>query len=156
MLTRFLMQAAVGYPLTVHGTGGQTRAFIHIQDMVRCIEIALDNPPNSGDRVMIFNQMTETHRVRDLANLVAELTGASVEMVPDPRKEALENDLVVRNDQFLALGLNPITLSEGLLREINETAGRYADRADYSRIPATSLWTKNQQPGIPSSVTGSN
>ena len=156
VLNRFLMQAAVGYPLTVHGTGGQTRAFIHLQDMVRCIEIALDNPPNSGDRVMIFNQMTETHRVRDLANLVAELTGASVEMVPDPRKEALENDLVVRNDQFLALGLNPITLSEGLLREINETAGRYADRADYSRIPATSLWTKNQQAGIPSSVTGSN
>ena len=156
VLNRFLMQAAVGYPLTVHGTGGQTRAFIHLQDMVRCIEIALDNPPNSGDRVMIFNQMTETHRVRDLANLVAELTGATVEMVPDPRKEALENDLVVRNDQFLALGLNPITLGEGLLREINETAGRYADRADYSRIPATSLWTKNQQAGIPSSVTGSN
>ena len=156
VLNRFLMQAAVGYPLTVHGTGGQTRAFIHLQDMVRCIEIALDNPPNSGDRVMIFNQMTETHRVRDLANLVAELTGATVEMVPDPRKEALENDLMVRNDQFLALGLNPITLSEGLLREINETAGRYADRADYSRIPATSLWTKNQQAGIPSSVTGSN
>ena len=156
VLNRFLMQAAVGYPLTVHGTGGQTRAFIHLQDMVRCIEIALDNPPNSGDRVMIFNQMTETHRVRDLANLVAELTGATVEMVPDPRKEALENDLMVRNDQFLALGLNPITLGEGLLREINETAGRYADRADYSRIPATSLWTKNQQAGIPSSVTGSN
>lgn len=156
VLNRFLMQAAVGYPLTVHGTGGQTRAFIHLQDMVRCVEIALDNPPDAGDRVMIFNQMTETHRVRDLASLVAELTGASVEMVPDPRKEALENDLVVRNDQFLALGLNPITLSEGLLREINETAGRYADRADRSRIPATSLWTKDQQAGIPSSVAGRN
>lgn len=152
VLNRFLMQAAVGYPLTVHGTGGQTRAFIHIQDMVRCVEIALDNPPKAGDRVMIFNQMTETHRVRDLAELVAKITGASVELVPDPRKEALENELVVRNDNFLALGLNPITLSEGLLREINETAGRYADRADHSRIPATSLWTKNQQAGIPASV----
>ncbi|NLH69990.1 MAG: NAD-dependent epimerase/dehydratase family protein [Brooklawnia sp.] len=154
VLNRFLMQAAVGYPLTVHGTGGQTRAFIHLQDMVRCVEIALDNPPTAGERVKIFNQMTETHRVRDLANLVARLTGATVEMVPDPRKEALENDLVVRNDQFLELGLNPITLSEGLLGEINETAGRYAARADHSRIPATSLWTKNQQAGIPSSVAG--
>ena len=152
VLNRFLIQAAVGYPLTVHGTGGQTRAFIHIQDMVRCIEIALDNPPTAGDRVMIFNQMTETHRVRDLAELVAKLTGATVELVPDPRKEALENELVVKNDNFLALGLNPTTLSEGLLREINETAGRFADRVDHSRIPATSLWTKNQQPGIPPSV----
>jgi UDP-sulfoquinovose synthase len=35
VLNRFLMQAAIGYPLTVHGTGGQTRAFIHIQDTVR-------------------------------------------------------------------------------------------------------------------------
>ena len=40
VLNRFLMQAAVGYPLTVHGTGGQTRAFIHIQDTVRCIQLA--------------------------------------------------------------------------------------------------------------------
>ena len=40
MLNRFLMQAAIGHPLTVHGTGGQTRAFIHIRDTVRCIELA--------------------------------------------------------------------------------------------------------------------
>ena len=47
---RFLIQAAIGYPLTVHGTGGQTRAFIHIQDSVRCIELALKSPPAKGDR----------------------------------------------------------------------------------------------------------
>src|SRR5208282_6187067 len=67
VLNRFLMQAAVGYPLTVHGTGGQTRAFINIQDTVRCIELAILNPPVSGERVNILNQMTEVHRVRDLA-----------------------------------------------------------------------------------------
>jgi len=150
VLNRFLIQAAVGYPLTVHGTGGQTRAFIHIQDMARCIEIAINNPPQRGDRVMIFNQMTETHRVRDLAELVCKLTGAKLEMVPDPRKEALENELHVRNDNFLALGLNPITLSDGLLMEINETADKYKDRVDVSRIPARSLWTRDHQAGVPS------
>ena len=67
VLNRFLIQAAIGYPLTVHGTGGQTRAFIHIQDSVRCIDLALSDAPKRGDRVKIFNQMTETHRVRDLA-----------------------------------------------------------------------------------------
>ncbi len=149
VLNRFLMQAAVGYPLTVHGSGGQTRAFIHIQDMVHCIEIALNNPPKSGERVKIFNQMTETHRVRDLAALVAKLTGAEVANVPDPRNEAQENELRVANDNFLALGLKPITLSEGLLMEINETAVRYKDRADLDRIPARSLWTRNQRAGIP-------
>ncbi len=48
VLNRFLMQAAIGHPLTVHGTGGQTRAFIHIRDTVRCIELAISNPPEVG------------------------------------------------------------------------------------------------------------
>ena len=34
VLNRFLMQAAIGYPLSVHGTGGQTRAFIHILSLI--------------------------------------------------------------------------------------------------------------------------
>src|SRR5207248_4610808 len=75
VLNRFLMQAAIGYRLTVHGTGGQTRAFIHIRDSVRCIELALAHPPQRDSRVQIFNQMTETHRVRELAQLVSQLTG---------------------------------------------------------------------------------
>ncbi|WP_298585708.1 NAD-dependent epimerase/dehydratase family protein [uncultured Kocuria sp.] len=150
VLNRFLVQAAVGHPLTVHGTGGQTRAFIHIQDMVRCVELALTHPPAAGDRVKIFNQMTETHRVRDLAHLVAGLTGAVVEMVPNPRQESAENDLHVDNDAFLDLGLRPTTLSEGLLLEVEEAAVRWAHRVDLSRIPATSVWNARRRPGVPS------
>ena len=142
VLNRFLMQAAVGYPLTVHGTGGQTRAFIHIQDCVRCVELALSDAPATGERVKIFNQMTETHRVRDLAALVARMTGAKVMNLPNPRKEADENELIVKNDQFLSLGLNPITLEDGLLSEVVEVAKRYAHRIDRSRVPAVSAWTK--------------
>jgi UDP-sulfoquinovose synthase len=142
LLNRFLIQAAIDYPLTVHGTGGQTRAFIHVQDSVRCIELALSDPPAAGDRVRIFNQMTETHRVRDLAGLVAKMTGARVAYLPNPRKEADENELVVRNDQFLALGLEPTTLAEGLLSEVVEVARKYAYRIDRKRVPAVSAWTK--------------
>lgn len=152
VLNRFLVQAAVGYPLTVHGTGGQTRAFIHIQDMVRCIELAVNNPPAAGERVKIFNQMTETHRVRDLAELVAKLTGAQIANVDNPRQEDAENELRVHNEQFLGLGLDPITLDEGLLVEINETAVKFKDRVDFAKIPACSTWTKNQKPGIPDSM----
>lgn len=142
VLNRFLIQAAIGYPLTVHGTGGQTRAFIHIQDSVRCIELALGDAPEKGERVRIFNQMTETHRVRDLAEMVAKMADAKVEYLPNPRKEAAENDLIVKNDQFLALGLEPTTLAEGLLEEVVGVAKKYAHRIDRSRVPAVSAWTK--------------
>jgi len=152
VLNRFLMQAAVGYPLTVHGTGGQTRAFIHVQDMVRCVELALENSPAPGERVKILNQMTETHRVHDLAELIARISGAAVEMVPNPRQESAENELHVTNDTFLELGLQPTTLSEGLMHEVEETAKRYAHRADLSKIPARSLWNRRTRAGVPASV----
>jgi UDP-sulfoquinovose synthase len=142
VLNRFLMQAAVGYPLTVHGTGGQTRAFIHINDTVRCIEIAVNNPPKTGERPRILNQMTECHRLSDLAKLVSSLTGAEIEYVENPRNEAAENELHVENRQFLDLGLDPVTLKEGLLEEVTDIAQKYSHRCDLDKIPARSLWRK--------------
>jgi UDP-sulfoquinovose synthase len=140
VLNRFLMQAAIGHPLTVHGTGGQTRAFIHIRDTVRCIEIALANPPAAGDKPLVRNQITETHRVLDLAKMIGDMTGTEIAYLPNPRQEAEENELFVRNDQFLALGLKPTTLSEGLLEECTDIAARYRDRADPAKIIARSVW----------------
>jgi UDP-sulfoquinovose synthase len=142
VLNRFLMQSAIGYPLTVHGTGGQTRAFIHIQDTVRCVALAIENPPARGERVRIFNQMTETHRVIDLAKIVSRLTGAQIDLLENPRNEASENDLFVENRQLLALGLEPITLEDGLLREVTEIAERYAHRCERDKIPCRSVWNR--------------
>lgn len=143
VLNRFLMQAVIGHPLTVHGVGGQTRAFIHIRDTVRCIKIAIENPSRKNERVKIFNQMTESHSVKELALKISELTGAQIKYYGNPRNEDSENELVVHNEKFLGLGLDPTTLDSGLLEEVMQIVHKYKNRCDTSKILCTSAWNKD-------------
>jgi len=145
VLNRFLMQAAIGHPLTVHGTGGQTRAFIHIRDTVKCIKLAIENPSSKHDRVQIFNQATETHTVKTLAEKVSRMTHAEIRYLPNPRVEAPENELRVSNKKFHKLGLDPITLDAGLLEEVVKIAQKYKDCCDTSKILCTSKWRADIQ-----------
>ena len=75
----------------------------------------------------------------------ALLTGVDVALLPNPRREAVENELNVSREKFLALGLNPTRLSEGLLEEVREVALRYKDRADPTKIIARSVWRQGME-----------
>ena len=143
VLNRFVMQAAVGHPLTVHGTGGQTRAFIHVRDTVRCIKLAIENSPLSSERVKIFNQTTEQHNVHQLAEMISHMSGAKIRYYANPRKEDRDNELKMTCQSFLELGLNPTTLQEGLMDEIYKIAENYSHRCDKEKIICTSAWNKN-------------
>lgn len=145
VLNRFLMQSQVGHPLTVYGTGGQTRAFIHIQNSVECIELAVKNPPEKGDRVRVFNQTTECLNVNDLAQKVAKMTEAEVRYYDNPRNEDPKNDLKFSNEGLLNLGLNPITLDEGLLDEVMKIAHMYRANVIMPKIICTSVWNSNRK-----------
>ncbi|WP_305091838.1 NAD-dependent epimerase/dehydratase family protein [Prescottella sp. R16] len=145
VLNRFLVQAAVGYPLTVHGSGGQTRAFINIRDTVRCIRLAVESGAEVSGRVRVMNQVTESHRISELADLVAQTLGATVDHLPNPRAEADTNDLSARNDQLLGLGLEPTKLAAGLLTESSDIARKYSDRIDHTLIPCTSYWNDRRR-----------
>ncbi len=138
VLNRFLMQAALGHPLTVYGTGGQTRAFIHITDTVKCVRLAVENPPEG--RVRVLNQVAETRRLRDLVRLIDGIIPCEVQYVENPRKESAENELDVSNAGFVGLGWEPTLLEDGLIGEALGVALKYADRADPAVIMPTVRW----------------
>jgi UDP-sulfoquinovose synthase len=141
VLNRFIMQSANNIPLTVYGTGEQTRAFIHIKNSVDCIVLAVKNSPKNGDRVLIRNQMTETHKLNYLVEILKEnFPKTNVEYIDNPRNELVKNDLEVKNTKFLDLGLEPIYLNSDSLKEIYNMVKNNKGRIDMKHILPKSFW----------------
>ncbi len=144
VLNRFCAQAALGYPLTVYGKGGQTRGFLDIRDTVRCIEIACLNPAKPGE-FRVFNQFTEQFNVLELAQMVKESgkeLGLKVEIehLPDPRVEAEAHYYNAKHSSLIKLGLQPHLLSNSLLDSLINIAMRYRERIDPSQFLPTVNW----------------
>jgi len=148
VLNRFCAQAALGYPLTVYGKGGQTRGFLDIQDTVRCLEIACQNPAKKGE-FRVFNQFTEQFSVLELAQMVqkagAEI-GLKVEIdhLPDPRVEAEEHYYNAKHSRLVDLGLKPHNLSDTLLDSMIHIAMKYRHRIDTSLFQPRVNWRKTR------------
>tara|TARA_B100001059_G_C17817489_1_gene576206 strand:+ start:1083 stop:2228 length:1146 start_codon:yes stop_codon:yes gene_type:complete len=115
VLNRFIVQAVNNYPLTVYGSGGQTRAFIHITDTAKCISLAIKNSNFKNDRVRIFNQVSEVYRVIDLAKMISEQFSINIDYLKNPRKELSENDLDVKSNNFKEMGFVPELLEKKLI-----------------------------------------
>jgi len=139
VLNRFISQAATGNDITVYGTGGQKRAFIHIQDTANCVALAIQNPPPT-DKVRIFNQVAEVHSVRDLADMLSNTYEGIVQYVDNPRKELKENDLEVDNTGLKSLGFEPIKLSEGLVEDVAFIAKSLKDNLKKENILNSPRW----------------
>ncbi|HIK43414.1 MAG TPA: NAD-dependent epimerase/dehydratase family protein [Leptolyngbyaceae cyanobacterium M65_K2018_010] len=146
-LNRFCIQAAVGHPLTVYGKGGQTRAFLDIRDTVRCVEIAIANPAESG-QFRVFNQFTEMFSVGDLAMMVKKAgntLGLDVDIhyLDNPRVEAEDHYFNAKNTNLLDLGLQPHYLSDSLLDSLLNFAIKYKSRVDQSQILPKVKWRRH-------------
>ena len=138
VLNRFVVQAAIGYPLTIYGSGNQTRGYLNLNDTLQCITKTVENPPEAGE-LRIFNQITQTFSVNDLANLVVSslkdlLPNISVKHLPNPRKEAEDHYYNPTYQALSDIGVVPMLLNEEIIRKMYSTVSQYVDNIDKSLI----------------------
>src|SRR5438270_172613 len=141
VLNRMMIQAVLGHPLTVHGNGSQTRGMINLVDTVECIRIACENPADRGE-FRVFNQVTESMSIRQIAETVAETYPgeATIEHLPNPRVEQEDHYYNVKHSALEGLGLKPTLLSTTLIDHLFDVVERYKDRVDLQAIMPTVDW----------------
>ena len=130
VVNRFAIQAAIGHPITVYGTGGQQRPLIDIRDTVRCVQLACENPAGRGE-YRVFNQTTESMSVMQIAETVARCWPgeATIEKLDNPRVETENRYYNVVHTGLEKLGLRPHLLSDTLINSLFEVTKRYAGPA---------------------------
>lgn len=144
VVNRFVVQAAVGYPLTVYGKGGQTRGYLNILDTLDCVRLSMDNPAEKGE-LRIFNQFTETFSVNELADRVQRVGNSltlnvQVNNIENPRKELEEHYYNPKHTGLLALGLEPNFMTDEVLAEMMEKVLRHKDGIEKHKIFRGTKW----------------
>jgi UDP-sulfoquinovose synthase len=150
-LNRFCVQAVIGMPLTVYGRGGQTRGFLNIRDTLRCVELAILNPPQAGE-FRVFNQFTETFNVLQLAEMVQQEgnklgSDVKIQHLPNPRVEAEQHYYNPTHRKLIDLGLTPHLLSDVLLDSMLLAIRDYAPRVKKDIIMPRVRWDGRREEG---------
>ncbi|MET7991593.1 NAD-dependent epimerase/dehydratase family protein [Amycolatopsis sp. NPDC005232] len=141
VLNRFVIQAVLGQPLTVYGKGGQTRGLIDVRDTVECIRLAVENPADRGE-FRVFNQMTESYSVAQIADIVANCFPGPVQIenLENPRVEQPEHYYNVKHTGLVELGLQPHLLSDTLIESMFDIVGSNKHRVNDERMRPTVRW----------------
>src|SRR5437588_6937039 len=141
VLNRMVIQAVLGHPLTVYGNGSQTRGMINLVDTVECIRIACENPADRGE-FRVFNQVTESMSIRQIAETVAETYPgeATIEHLPNPRVEQEDHYYNVKHSALENLGLKPTLLSTTLIDHLFDVVERHKNRVDLAAIMPSVNW----------------
>ncbi len=129
VVSNFIVQALQGLPLTVYGSGNQTRSFCYVDDEVDGILRLLAALPSEEIHLPVNIGNPNELTVMEIANKVLELTGSSAPIAFEPLPE--DDPKVRRPDITRAkelLDWEPaIGLEEGLRRTIDYFRARVED-----------------------------
>ena len=144
VLNRFIVQAVVGIPLTIYGTGQQIRGYINLKDSLKCINLAIKNPAKKG-QMEIYNQFTEQYSVNQIAKKVRNALSkininVKLQKISNPRIERNKHYYNARNDKMKKLGLNAELLDESTIVEIAEYVMKHKANIDKKFIKPRMKW----------------
>jgi UDP-sulfoquinovose synthase len=144
VLNRFIVQAVIGHPLTVYGKGGQTRGYLNLRDTMQCVYLAAGTPARNGE-LRVFNQVTETFTVNELAEKVRAVGNklkydVKINHMENPRKEKEEHYYNPQYTGLLELGLKPHLLTDEVLQETLKLVDHYRDRINRDAIVRGIKW----------------
>jgi len=119
VVSNFVMQALNNEPITLYGDGQQTRSFCYVDDLVAGFMAFMDTPPEVSGPINLGNPVEFT--IRELAELVVEMTGSKSELVfrPLPQDDPMQRkpDITLARE---TLGWEPtVALRQGLVKTID-------------------------------------
>ena len=131
IINRFITQAVIGHPLTIYGKGGQTRGYLNIKDTLQCVHKSFLSPPKSGE-LNIFNQISETFSVNQLANKISHIGNkrnhkVEIKNLKNPRKELEEHYYNPVFQGLIDIGVTPSYLTDNIIEEIFQVVEKYAE-----------------------------
>ena len=146
VLNRFCVQAVCGIPLTVYGSGNQTRACLNIRDTLQCVELAVHNPADKGE-YKVLNQFTESFSIMELALKVKKAAlkyglDVNIQSIDNPREEQENHYYNPINSNLIKLGLEPIELTEEVIGEMLQKILLGKDRINKDMIMPRISWKK--------------
>ena len=144
VINRFCTQAIIEHPLTVYGSGGQTRGFLPLKDSIQCITIAIENPPKIGE-YRTLNQFENTYTINELADSVAVAADSldldiGISHIDNPRKEAERHYYNPDHQKLFDLGYEPTKNVYEHIRNLIADILPYKDRVIKKVIMPTINW----------------
>lgn len=131
-INRFCVQAIIGHPLTLYGTGTMKRAFLPLRDSMRCLTLAIEHPATVGE-FRVFNQFAESYTIIELAHMVQEVgreydLDVQIRHYDNPRVEREEHYYNPVRENLDKIGYVPSTDVKSEIRSVLEDLHPHRDR----------------------------
>lgn len=148
VINRFIVQAAIGHPLSVYGAGMQKRTFLNIKDTLKCVELAIKYPAKTGE-FRVRNQFTEVFSILELAKKVEKVgkkmgLNTKIKYLKNPRHEMRKHYYKPSNKSFLKIGLKPTFLTDDFISEQINLAFKSKDKIIKSIIDPKIKWDQKK------------